>query len=133
MPHRSYRDEVLHQLAAEIADLQAQVERAKREQAELDQIAEGTRGRPSHLPASTDVVREMASRVQQLQQIQAMIEKNPDMVHVIDSIIGKHIHAAERRERLLAIILSIVTLIAGWLLSLVRTPSDLFTRLFHLF
>jgi hypothetical protein len=128
----SHSGEILTQLASEIAGLRAQMERAQREQAELDQIVKGTRGgSSSRLPAAPDVVREMASRIQQLQQIQTMIEQNPDIVRVIDTVIGKRIYAAERRQHALTIALSLFTLIAGWLLSLVRTPTDVFMRFLH--
>jgi hypothetical protein len=57
--------------------------------------------------------------------------EDPDLGRLIDTSIGSQVRASERRQRLFAGTLGVITLIAGWLLSAVSPPATL-VSLLHL-
>lgn len=127
-------------LAAQIAELEQQVA----EEAEGAYVG-GRRGGAKIPPNATpeDIEHQIQSeqweeaidqRISRLQDLRDWIEEDPDLGRLIDSMIGARIHAAEereqklahiaqRRQRVLSIVGACVTLIAGWLLSLVGNPA----------
>ena len=85
-------------------------------------------------------LRQVSDRVYRLEQLKRWLREDPDMFHALDitirsKVVGAELRqhdldlAAARRQRTLAIMASILTLFAGWLLSLIGTPAT-FAQLF---
>lgn len=68
-------------------------------------------------------------RIVRLEQLRTWMGEDPDLGRLIDTSIGSQVHASERRQRLFAGTLGVITLVAGWLLSAVSPPATLATFL----
>ncbi len=90
-------------------------------------------------------LRPLSARVYRLDQLKRWMRDDPDLFQFLDNTIDKQVKAAqerqqemasvaqkqqqqsaktaERRQRIFSIIGAVITLIAGWLLSLVGTPA----------
>src|SRR5262249_472255 len=77
------------------------------------------------------VVGALDQRIVRLEQLRTWMGEDPDLGRLIDTSIGSQVHASERRQRLFAGTLGVITLIAGWLLSAVSPPATL-ASLLHL-
>jgi hypothetical protein len=66
-----------------------------------------------------------------LTSLQQHLESDPELLAFVDTMIGNQVKAAERRQRMVAGSLSLVSIVAGWLLgaiSPVPALAHLFTR-----
>lgn len=62
-------------------------------------------------------------RIHRLEQLRTWMHDDPELGRLVDSTIGRQVHASERRQRVFSLALGIVTLAAGWLLSAVSPPG----------
>jgi hypothetical protein len=95
-----------------------------------------TRGTPRpRIPVPTEI-RALSARIDRLDQLKTWMHDDPDLFHILDLTIGNQVKAAEerqsdlakaaeRRQRVYSFVGAIITLIVGWLLSLVGTPAML--------
>jgi hypothetical protein len=90
-----------------------------------------TRGGAPTLPTAATVASELRDRMARLEEVRDLVNEYPELVSVIDSVIGNQIAAAQRRQRVWSIAATVASLIVGWLLSLIGTPQTL-GRLLHL-
>lgn len=95
---------------------------------EVDRLSEelGDR-RPKPLakspPLAADLAR-LVERTEFLEDLRDHMQEDPELMRFVDSVIGQRVHASERQQTRLAIGLSVLSLVAGWLLSLVGTPAN---------
>ncbi len=78
-------------------------------------------------------IQALSRHIDRLQQLRAWMTDDPEFGRLVDSVIGKQVTAAERRQKAYALGLTVassgVSLVAGWLLSALN-PG---TALAHLF
>jgi hypothetical protein len=90
--------------------------------------ARGGRGeRP--LPPADQVAQQLGERIAQLERIQAWLTKDHELMRLVDSVIRQEVQRSERLQRFWSFVLTILSLIAGWLLSLVQDPLTLLHHL----
>lgn len=91
---------------------------AKRKEAPPSQAGEVTEAQT--------MVQALDERLGRLERVRDWIEEDDDMAQFIDSILSKQYKALERRLARSNIVQNIVFLFAGWVLSLVGTPLNIF-------
>jgi len=84
--------------------------------------------RPSD--AAAEIVSGLDQRIERLSHVRDWIDEDNELANLIDKVIGGQVAAAMCRQRAFNVAFNIVFLIAGWLLSLLATPDNLF-RLIH--
>jgi hypothetical protein len=89
------------------------------------------RGLPGAAPGTArpteEIVTALDSRIARLEQVRDWIGEDEGFAALIDNIIGKQVRAATRWQLVVSFVLSVLFLIAGWLLSLLGSPADLLT------
>jgi hypothetical protein len=82
---------------------------------------------PGASPAARDIVGAIDARIERLAQVRDWIDEDDELAGLIDSVIARRIRDSERRQARFNVALNAVFLLAGWLLSLVGTPTALTT------
>ncbi len=83
-------------------------------------------GRGKLLLSASDSPR-LDVRIKRLQAMRDWINVDPELGRFVDTAIGQQVKAAERRQRIFATGLGVVSLIVGWLLSAI-SPAHLVLR-----
>src|SRR5579875_44996 len=104
-------------------DLASAAPGAPLEEDERRRIAIGAARAPS--PAAEEIVTALDARIDRLEQVRDYIDEDHELAALIDSVIGQRVQQAERRQARLSVLLTVISLIAGWLLSLIGTPAML--------
>ncbi len=78
--------------------------------------------------AARQITEQLDERVERLSLVSEWIKSDPEFTRLIDAAIGGQVRTAERRLARLSVALTLVSLIAGWLLSLAGSPAALFGR-----
>lgn len=84
---------------------------------------------PSRIAQQSVIVASLDERIARLEQVRRWIGEDGEMARFLDAVIGQQVKASERRTVRVSIALAIVSLIAGWALSLLATPQTLATLL----
>jgi hypothetical protein len=108
---RAYATAIEEDIIREIAQIQIEAGRLSTPRA-----GGSTLGRRID-PTSLAKVELAQRRIQQLQRVQSWMKQDPELMGVLDTFIGKQVKVVRRRQALVTLILSIVSLIVGWLLS----------------
>ncbi len=72
-----------------------------------------------------NIVDRLDERIERLSLVREWITSDAEIAHLIDATIGRQVRAAERRQARLSVVLTVVSLVVGWLLSLVGSPATL--------
>jgi hypothetical protein len=84
---------------------------------------------PPTSQAAGQIVAQLDERIGRLTQVRDWVADDAELAHLIDATIGQQVRASERRQARLSVVLTIVSLIAGWLISLLGSPATLFAHL----
>jgi hypothetical protein len=104
------------------ADLQAALQQEKER---LDAELGDNRPKMGKSAPLTGNLAKLSDRIMFLQELQESMQEDPELLRFVDNVIGQQVQATERRQTRLTVILSVVSLVAGWLLSLIGTPANI--------
>jgi hypothetical protein len=91
-------------------------------------------GSPDTSSAAKDTLAELDSRTARLQQVNQLLHADPELLRLVDTSIFRHVQAAEqrqaarakstqRRQALFTVVLTVMSLVVGWLLSAISPVS----------
>lgn len=85
------------------------------------------------LPPADQVAQQLGERIAQLERIQTWLAQDHELMRLVDSVILQEVRRSEARQRFWSvfwsIVLTVVSLIAGWLLSLIQDPGTILHNL----
>jgi hypothetical protein len=132
MSRRSVLPQLLQECDQRIAQLQRRTAHAVMVEQSQPAAAQQSWHRSQHampaLPPAPVVTGALDQRIEDLEHIRDLVRTTPELVAVIDAVIGNELRAVERRERAFGLLQATVSLVAGWLLSMIGEPA-----LTHLF
>ncbi|MFI5274290.1 MAG: hypothetical protein ACHQ4H_14750 [Ktedonobacterales bacterium] len=79
---------------------------------------------PRGIPPSGTIDAGLDQQISRLEQLRGWVRDDPAFGRLVDSMIGRQVQAAERRQRIYSVFVSVASLIIGWLLSTI-TPLHL--------
>jgi hypothetical protein len=69
----------------------------------------------------------LSLQIDRLQTLQSWVNSDPDLLSPIGKMVGINVTTSFRKNLMWSIVLGVIFLFAGWLLSIVATPSTLST------
>jgi hypothetical protein len=86
---------------------------------------------PAPSDAAEEIVAALDQRIYRLEHVRDWIAEDNELAALIDKVIGNQVESAMRRQRRFSVFVNVVLLLAGWLLSLLATPNNIFHFLPH--
>ncbi len=77
-------------------------------------------------------VDKLDQQLTRLEQIREWLAQDANLRNLVDAAISMQVAASERRQGRLSILLTVVSILVGWLLSFLATPATLTDLLMHL-
>lgn len=123
-------------LQREIDALQLKMEEAIRTRVPSGAPNGGLRGvgEPSKQPQTRtdeEVISAIDQQIERLEQVRGWLAADPHLHNLIDGAISNRVKVSEARQNRNSIVVSVVSLVAGWLLSFI-TPSTITDFIRHL-
>jgi hypothetical protein len=142
------RTEVWTDLAGDLSDTSDNIQRAQRAAEEMEARVNDRAPEPLSAllsvgqPTPDDPDAVLSRRIRRLAHLRDWIHDDPELRTLVDTSISSHVRAAEarleakaraqnRQQAILAVALTAVSLLAGWLLSLVGSPATIANLLPH--
>jgi DNA-binding protein H-NS len=110
--NRTYQSEIQKALTREVEQLNESLGNQR------------PKGLSKRAPLS-EPIQKMVDQVEFLEELQWRVQENPEILRFVDSVVGNQVKLTEKRQSRLALVYAILSLIAGWLLSLLGTPENI--------
>lgn len=87
---------------------------------------------PAAAPPPPDVIDgNLSAQIRRLEELRRWVRDDPAFGRLVDNMIGRQVQAAEKRQRLYAGALSVISLVVGWLLPALVPVTNLAHLLPH--